>query len=248
VALILAEENMKDYLEDLLKFRAKLEEREAFALSRYGDGELRILKGNPIDYGEWKYDPTDATDSIFRERMLDSLRYRHPGYYVGISCPHCIGKDDFESVKRDSGQDESHLTWSTLFVNSNYPKFIADILPLFHHYEVVLVCKRHATFRNLPFTVTRDFRVGDNAWKGDYYLIGEIKQFIEREKVRGKLFLLCAGPFSCILAHQLHSFCPENFYIDIGSTIDPYLFGRAEGLTRGYLRGTPETQERCVWA
>ena len=44
-------------------------------------------------------------------------------------------------------------------VNSNYPKFIADILPLFHHYEVVLVCKRHATFRDLPFTVTRDFRV-----------------------------------------------------------------------------------------
>jgi len=238
---------MKDYLGDLLKLRAKLQSREAFALSRYGDGELRVLKGSPIDYGEWRYDPADAIDGVCRQRMLDALRYRHPSYYVGISCPHCIGEEDFKSMKRQSGQDDDQLTWSTLFVNSNYANFMTYILPLFKNYEVVLVCKRLASLERLPFSVVRDFRVGDNAWNADYHLIDSIKEYIEADVVRGKLFLLCAGPFSCILAHQLHSFCPENLYLDIGSPIDPYLFGPDAGLTRGYLRGTPEVAERCIW-
>jgi hypothetical protein len=38
------------------------------------------------------------------------------------------------------------------------------------------------------------------------------------------------------MAHQLHTLCQENTYLDIGSTLDPLLFGSA-GFSRRYLRG-----------
>jgi hypothetical protein len=220
--------------------------REPFAFARYGDGELPILQGRLIDYPEFKYDPDKATDRFFRERLLDSLQYRHPSYYVGISCPDCIGEENFEWVRRTSGQDEQHLTWSTVFVNSNYASYLKTVLPLYQTYDVILVCKNTATLDRLPFSVIKDFRIGNNAWKNDYDLVKEIGHYIRKARVRQSLFLFCAGPFAGILVHQLHRLSQENTYLDIGSTLDPYLFGPA-GLTRGYLRGNADLQDTCRW-
>ena len=238
---------MKTYRGDLIKFQNKLKRREPFAFSRYGDGELGILMGRLNRYPEFKYNPEDPTDSIVRERLLASFRYKSERYYVGISCPECIGEEKFEWAKRTSGQDDAHLTWATLFVNSNYGCYRHEVVPIFEEYDVVLVCKRPATLQNLPFSVCKDFRVGSNAWKDDYNLVEEIVGYVKQENIKGSLFLLCAGPFSCILAHQLHRLSQENTYLDIGSTLDPFLFGSA-GLTRRYLLGDKTLLEKtCIW-
>src|SRR5215510_6081742 len=186
---------MKDYLGDLLHFSERLKKRQPFSLARFGDGELRILKGEPIDYAEWKYDPEDPTDEICRQRMLQALRYKHETFYAGLSCPHCIGEADFQMLKRESGQNDHHLTWATIFVNSNYQNFLTHFLPQINGYKVVLICKNVASLGGLPFPVMRDFRVGINAWKQDYPLIKQIQTFIAKSKIEGGLFLLCAGPF-----------------------------------------------------
>jgi hypothetical protein len=236
---------MKDFRHELLKFRARLKRGEPFALSRFGDGESAILMNGPIETSEYRYDPQKATDFRLHKQLLESFCYKHCQYYVGISCPECIGMRNFRSMKKKSGQGDDHLTFACLFVDFNYSYFKRFFLPLFKEYEVILVCNEDASLKTLPFVVKKEFRVSMNAWKRDRHLIRKIHKYIEERKIRRHLFLLCAGPFSCILAHQLHSFCPDNFYIDIGSVLDPFFF---EEFTRGYMtKGSSYLKKACYW-
>ena len=57
---------------------------------------------------------------------------------------------------------------------------------------------------------------------------------------------MCAGPFGNILTHQLFEHNDNNTYIDIGSTLNPFLLGEI-GKNRGYLRGAPSLSQVCVW-
>jgi hypothetical protein len=238
---------VKTYRNALFEVQNRLRDREPFAFSRYGDGELRILMGQVNYYPEFKYVPDDPAYVFLRDRLLDSFVYKSDSYYVGISCPKCVGKEKFLWAKQKCGQRERQLTWATLFVNSNYNYFKEHVVPIFAEYEVVMVCGRSANLDALPFPVARDCRVGHDAWKEDYHLAHRLAELISREKIRGALFLLCAGPFSNILAHQLHVRSSENTYLDVGSTLDPYFFG-ARGLTRRYLRGEARfLQETCIW-
>jgi hypothetical protein len=238
---------VKTYLGDFDRFRNMLNNREPFALSRFGDGELNILMGKVTRYGEFQYDPNDPTDTYPRQRLLASFRHSGRRYYVGISCPNCVGEERFAWAKQHSMQNDDHLTWATLFVNSNYARYMAEIVPLFTKYDVVVVCHRSAVLQHLPFPVVRDYRVGNNAWKNDSDAAASLCDYIQRERLRAKLFLLCAGPFSCILAHQLYCQSEANTYLDVGSTLDPFLFCPSRG-TRRYLRGDKALLQRaCIW-
>jgi hypothetical protein len=239
---------MKTYRGALIALRNWLIDRRPFAFARFGDGELRILKKQRNPYAEFKYNPADPADDFFRERLLDAFRYRDPVYHVGIPCPKCVGMEKFLWAKRTSGQPEAQLTYAALLVNSNYEYFIEQVVPVFGQYQVMIVCNRLAALDRLPFAVARDFRVGFNAWRDNYHLAAQIAGYVARENVRGALFLLCAGPFSNILAQTLHAHRADSTYLDIGSTLDPFLFGQ-RGRTRRYLRGEKRLlNEVCVWA
>jgi len=238
---------MKDFRGDLIQIEDRLKNREPFAFSRFGEGELRILSGELRRYPEFRFDPADPGYVFLRERLLDSFRYRSDHYYVGISCPRCIGEDKFLWAKQASAQPEPQLTWANLFVNSNFSYYLEHVVPLFSMYRVVMVCHRSAGLEGLPFPVARDFRVEKNAWRTNYNLAHQIGEWIGRKGIKGALFLLCAGPFANILAHTLHARSPENTYLDVGSTLDPFFFG-SNGLTRRYLRGERQFMQRtCTW-
>jgi len=238
---------VKTYRGALIELHTWLKDRRPFALARFGDGELRILNGQFNRYPEFRYDPADPAYAFFRERLLESFRYQSESYYVGIPCPNCVGEESFLAAKRNSRQPERQLTWATLFVNSNYSYFRDQVIEVFAERRVVIVCHGSAVLDALPFPVERDFRVGTNAWRNDYHLADAIADHIAREKVTGALFLFCAGPFSNILAHRLHTLSDQNTYLDVGSTLDPFLFG-SRGLTRRYLRGEKRfLEETCVW-
>lgn len=238
---------MKTYRGDLINLHKKLKRREPFAFSRFGDGELRILMGQLNRYPEFRYDPVDPEYTFFRERLLESFRYQSETYYVGISCPKCVGEDKFLWAKQSSGQTEQHLTWATLFVNSNYPYYRDQVIPVFAEYRVFLVCHRLANVKTLPFPVARDFRIEYNAWKINFNIADQIADHIRQEHIKGALFLLCAGPLANILAQKLHARSEQNTYLDVGSTLDPFFFGD-RGLTRRYLRGEKRfLLETCIW-
>lgn len=238
---------MKDFRRDLVAMQGRLQRHEPFTFSRFGDGEIGILTDHPRHCPEFQYNRTDPGYGFLRERLLDSFRYQSTSYYVGISCPACVGMETFLHSKEMSCQAEPQLTWSTLFVNSNYLFYMKHVVPLFLTYPVFLVCHRSAALKELPFPVKRHICIDRNAWRVNFNLAHQITEFIGRKNIEGALFLLCAGPFANILAHALHAQSQKNTYLDVGSTLDPFLFGSA-GLTRRYLRGEARfLQHTCSW-
>lgn len=235
---------MKDFRGELHRFEGMLRRREPFAIARFGDGEIQLILDLVVTkYGDFSYDPQAAEQRWYRDRLIDSLRHQQRNYFVAISAPCCLGDADFFAYKMLAGQPEEALTFACLFVNDNYPIFLERWLPLFAEREVNVVCHRQAAPEALPFNVRRVWRVGDNAWIRDYALIDEIRASIRDERIADSLFLIAAGPFAGIVAQQLFAFAPGNTYIDVGSTLDPMLFGRD---TRPYHRGKTD-HNFCTW-
>lgn len=238
----------KDFKHDFISMLNRLKENKPFSLSRYGDGEFSIIIGQPINIlnkanGEFKYVP-NSDDEKYRENLIKSFKYQHKNYYVGIGCPCCIGVDNFNRMRDESEQPEDQLTWANIFVNNNYLNFQENFIPELGNHKTVLIANKKAKLDKLPFKPAKQFFVGSNAWKDDYTLIERIKNYIHQEKIRNYVFLIAAGPLANILVYQLHMFEKNNIYLDIGSTLDPYL---GLGRHRGYLRGANTLKKVCIW-
>jgi len=236
----------KSFREDLKILIDKLKTKEPFSFSKYADGELHILSNKPINNGEFWFNPKENQE--FRKQMIESFRFKNENYFVGISCPCCIGGLTVHNwLKKQSGQELTNLTWANLFVNGNHKHYLDKMVPHYSEFEVVLVSNSASNLDSLPFDVSKHFQIGKNAWVDNNELISEVKDFITTEEIKDNLFLFCAGPFGNILAHQLFEFNSQNTYIDIGSTLNHYLLGEA-GKTRGYLRNEPTINKICVWS
>ena len=239
----------KNFSDDLKIMYNALCNKEHFAFSKFADGELMILKGNSIDLtnkcnGEFKYRRGNFADEEFRDALTNSFRHQDPNYFIGIGCSCCIGEEDYNWMKSMSDQNQENLTWANIFVNSNYEFYFKNFIPEYKNHKVIMVCNRKANLTHLFPNLVKDFRVGTNAWKDDYRLIYEIKNYIDKNKIEDHLFLFAAGPFGNLLAHQLFSHNNKNTYIDIGSTLDPLM---GLGGTRGYHVGAPTINKVCIW-
>lgn len=235
----------KSFRNDLKIIIEKLKNRENFAFSKYADGELHILANKPVNNGEFWFVP--EKDSENRQHMIDSFTFKNDNYYVGISCPCCIGGLPVHNwMKTNSKQDNSHLTWANIFVNGNHDYYVSNMVPLYKEYDVVVVSNNDSNLDALPFDVKKHFSIGKNAWVQNYDVIAEMKGYIDNNSIEDHLFLFCAGPFGNILAHQLFKHNSNNTYIDIGSTLNVMLLGD-KGKNRGYLRGESSLKKMCVW-
>jgi hypothetical protein len=236
----------KDYREDLDVLVQKLKTQEPFSFSKYADGELHILSNKPINNGEFWFKPKE--DQEFRKQMIESFRFKDQNYFVGVSCPCCIGGLTVHNwLKRQSGQELTNLTWANLFVNGNHKHYLDKMVPLYSNFDVILVSNSSSTLEHLPFSISKHFQIGKNAWVDNNDLIDQMKDYITAEEIKNHLFLFCAGPFGNILTHQLFEFSKENTYIDIGSTLNHFLLGEA-GKNRGYLRNESSINKMCTWS
>jgi len=236
---------MKNFKEDIRKFRDKLANYERFSFSKYADGEWAVMSGENMNNGEFSFD--FIKDDLFRSELIESFQYKHPNYYVGISCPCCQSVKTFNRMKGFSGQSESNLTWANLWVNSNYGIFLKEVMPEFQKYDIFLVANEASFFTDLPFTPKKIYPVSNNAYKNSYHVIDEIKRDIQQSlitrDVKNYLFLFCCGPFGNILCHKLTEFYDGYTYMDIGSTLNPFL---RTGFYRGYY-GEHSSMKDCIW-
>ncbi|MBI5686698.1 MAG: hypothetical protein HZC54_16655 [Verrucomicrobia bacterium] len=257
---------MKTFEGDFHKLLDLLKRREPFAFNRFSDGELFILQnkelildaqqvkvGEKVTKGLYKQEDFKHFDprahSFHRDRLVDAFRFRAKNYFKGLSCRCCVGDESFRWQLEFHGSDDENLTWANLLVNGNYPRFIHEMYPLFNGYKTVVVCNDKADLSMFPFLV-KDFRVGYNAMVNDYGLIERMKQWIVENRVEGHLFLFSASAFSKLAIHQLYEHCGRNTFIDIGTTLNPFMKMR---LDRSYLKafwlGTrnADIHKICIW-
>jgi hypothetical protein len=225
----------KSFRSDIVLFKDRLKNQENFSFSKYADGEWAVIKNQQLNNGEFWFDPTNPDDAKKRETLVESFQYKHPNYYVGISCPCCQGDAVFNEMYEFSGQDDHHLTWANLWVNSNYKYYLSNILPLYKERQIVLFCNSKSTVERLPFRPDIVLSVENNAWANNWDLIEQTKNMITKNNMKNMLFLFCCGPFGNILCYELTKHCDENTYLDIGSTLNPFL--QSEGFKRHYYSG-----------
>lgn len=259
----------KTFENDFYRIKDLLARKESFAFNRFSDGELFILQNKESKLGdnlvkvgkaEWSgpyqkedhkhFDPQEH--SFYRNRLMDAFKHRQPNYFKGISCSCCVGKENlkFQLDVLDERHDDEFLTWANLIVNSNYPRFLSEMFPLFNNYKVVYICNNKVNVEALPF-VYKTFRVGYNAMINDYALINEIGKWIEENKVSNELFLFSASSFSKMAIHQLFKKYPDNTYIDVGTTLNAFI---DMSLERQYLgdfwnekESPSDINKVCIW-
>lgn len=257
---------MKDFKEHIQIFKQKLIDREPFAFARYSDGELYILQNKELkldnnliqvdtnlSYGSYKpqdfkhFDPNKHED--FRKKLIEAFKYRQHNYYKGISCRCCVGDESFDNQIYIHNGDDEFLTWANLFVNSNYSTFIEEIVPIIQTYNTIMICHKDADLNKLEF-VQKDFRVGYNAMINDYHKIKNIENWINQNNITNHLFLFSASTFSNLAIYELYKKYPLNTYLDIGTTLTPYM---NMPMDRSYLqeywfkRVGNDLNKCCIW-
>lgn len=230
-------------------FINKLNNKENFTLSRWGDGELMILEGKDIDLtkkgnGEFRYINGDDECEIARSILKKSYTYSDDAYYIGIACRCCVGDDKFEYMKNESTQKDDKLTWANIFVNSNFKYVQTDLIPALKNRKVNIVCNINSNLDRFPFNLKNIWKVGTDAWTSDFEIIDAISDYITDNDIKDEVFLFAAGPLANMLTYKLHLVSNKNTYIDIGSILDKEL---GLMLTRGYQKGAPTLNKTCIW-
>jgi len=257
---------MKNFEDDFYMLLDLLKKGEPFAFNRFSDGELYILQNKELildatqvkvgsDVMEGIYQSEDfkrfhpEEHSFYRDRLVDAFTFTKRNYFKGLSCRCCVGEASFQWQLDFHGEYDRNFTWANLFVNGNYPKFIHEMYPVFNEYKTVFVCNEKADLTVLPFLV-KDFRVGYNAMVQDYGVIEEIKNWIRENDTSGYLFLFAASTLSKMAIHQLYEFCDRNTYLDIGTTLNPFMNMRID---RTYLKSFwlgakgSDISKICIW-
>ena len=226
---------MKNFKKDLVNIHNFLKEKKPFAFSKYADGEYKILVNEAItNCDNWTFIPDEHR--LERKLLMESFQYDHEDYVVGVSCPCCQPKNHVEWM-RDTVKTKN-LTWANLFVNSNYEYFINEFISIFDKWdkEVFLFANEQGISKKMPFNMKSWQEPFLSHWIG----VGEKKA----KEVEGALFLFSGGPLGNILCHKLHKMNPNNTYIDIGSTISPWVVGK----NRDYhFQGMDFNKQTCIW-
>jgi len=229
---------MKDFTQEIYKFFDIFKKGYPFSFSKYADGEWAIITDDYLNNREFEH--SENTPLFFKQKLIDSIRYKDPNYYIGTCCPCCNG-DRADKMRKFSNQSENNMTYANIFVNSNYPIYKETFLKEYSKHSIHLIANEKSKIENLPFKIEKFYPIGFNAWVNNYNLIEEIKQ----KNLSNKLFLFCAGPFGNILAQQLYESNKQNIYLDIGSTLNPWL--QSEGFKRDYYINGYFSERKCVW-
>ena len=103
---------------------------------------------------------------------------------------------------------------------------MSKAIPIFRdRKDIYLICNDKSDVDALPFNIKHSFTLPRNAWKTPpETLLKKIKKMISKDKLKGVLFLVCAGPSAALYIKELCAFEPSNTYIDLGSILDTFFF------------------------
>jgi hypothetical protein len=231
----------KIYLNESFEFFwKKLESGENFTLLRYNDGEYALCAGRPFNAASgWQ---VGEGMTKLGEALKISLSLVAPDVYYGISCP-CCSEEAYNWYR--TRLNTQNVTFATLWVNINYPKFKENFPKLTR--DAVLVANHRAKGVKIAnLNILKHYEIPDDCigfWEnGAQNLINMIENdFGARDNL---LYVFSAGPLSEPVIYQLYKNNPNNCYIDFGSCIDAFYHDKP---TRNYMRANSQTREKNCW-
>jgi hypothetical protein len=243
----------KDFKAEFDKFKKMLTDKENFAFARFSDGEMFIMQnktvvlapsyfvtgdrvGNNIYTKEEQKEFHPEKDQFYRERLIESFQFNKGNYFKGICTKTDVGEEAFRwQLDLQGGGDEDHLTFANVLINSNYGRYVEEIVPLFGDREIIYVANEMANLDGLPFKVKKHFPIGSNCMINDYGVVEKVKKYISEHQLTDHVVLCSAASLSNYIIHECYRDNHNNTFLDVGSSLNPYLGLEGWKFTRGYL-------------
>lgn len=212
---------------ELNRVCARILRREPFVHYRFGDGELLLIDGLEIGPNTQaaKTDLWQAPARLTRlgEDLRTVLEEQGPWAEFGIPCP-CCNDAGYRRLLRTI--QRSPVVPANLFINANYRPFLRWLATL---QGAAVVSNERASVQEMPFCVTGRMTVPDDGVV--YYethreeLLCKARRFAESLPPRSIVFV-SAGPLAEVLLFFMWNHCPEHVYVDVGSALDEFSYGR----------------------
>ncbi len=223
---------------ELKKFIGKIETNERFVFIRFSDGELEILRGSRLILGEsgivWSrgtssfkypiYDHKDfdpERDKALKEALIASARHQSAEYFKGIPTKHNGDEDARNLMIQLNGGTDQNLTFSDLWINSNYRLFLRNVFPLLQSRPVTLVANHRARPENVSDQWNL-YPIPDGAFQDHQRIVREAIEHIKM-LAPGTIVLSSASSISNLIGHQVSLQNWDVTFIDIGTAIHELL-------------------------
>ena len=190
-------------LEDIIK---KIENKENFAFSRFGDGEwlnIRKSPGQNCDGNIYFHELGDRLKNIVENKQ---------DYYIGAQNLKWNLPSDSAQYKANFYHD------SDVF---HFASMDGKLQPLFEVLKKVhIVYIGNSNLSQLPFINEFIEIPMNNVWTQYNKVLNKISSTFTNNH---KLYLLSAGMCANVFIHDLWALDKTNSYIDVGSVFDPYI-------------------------
>lgn len=200
-------------------FIDKIKKGENFAFARNADGERAIMLGISVESQEKKWTSPNFVSKLGID-LLNSLNIKDKRFYYAISCPCC----DREAYYWYSSRIENkNKTFANLWINANFRHFRAKFESI--KKDAILIANYRAKGVKIGnINILKHYEIDDDCisfWeKHAPNMIDSIKK--DFGKIDNLLYVVSAGPMSCVIIERLFLHNPNNIYVDFGSSIDSY--------------------------
>ena len=219
---------------ELKKFMGKIESNERFVFIRFSDGELEILRGSKLvldksgivwsrgtsDFQYPTYDHKDfdpVRDKTLMDSLVASASHRSNAYFKGIPTRHNGDYDAKNLMIQLNGGTEDNLTFSDLWINSNYRLFLREVFPILKSRPVTVV----ANYRTIPDKISEQWTlipIPDAAFQDHQRVVDNAVAQISK-LTPGSIVLSSASSISNLIGHQVSLRERDVTFIDIGTAL-----------------------------
>lgn len=220
-------------------FIKNLINKTPFSFVRFSDGETEILrnryleinagktvfrgkefKNNFPQFDSKRFDPTIHQN--IRRDLLDSALFKDDKFYKGIPTSHNKAYKDKDLMLRLNGGFDYNITFSDLFLNSNFKRYKDEVVPLFESFGNIYVIANYRAKPTGILSKAKHISVPDNFFSSyEETLSSVLEELSDIEE--GALVLSSASSLSNIIAHKIFLNRKDITFLDIGTSINELL-------------------------
>ena len=224
---------------ELARFEQYLLSGERFTFVRFSDGECEILDGNSLEisdsgvkwsrgssqfrYPDYDFKSFDASrDTALRADLISCAQFQSSSFFKGIPTGHNNSPHHSKMLFDFNGASCAGLTFSDLFINSNYKRFVSSSFPILKAKSNVALI---GNFRMKPALVNPDWKhhkIGDNLF-GEYLATVESSLAFISALPPQSIVLSSASSITNVLGKRAHELGLPITFIDIGTALHPFM-------------------------
>jgi hypothetical protein len=222
---------------DLDRFEGLVRERSPFTFVRFSDGEIEILRNRKLviadgvtefrgkrssnqfpEFDQKRFDPRRGQD--VRGDLLASAVFRDSGYFKGLPTRHNNAIGDREFMLRLNGGFTPQMTFSDLFLNSNFLRARSNFFPfLVASFEELIVVGNWRCELKGYLERGRLVQIPDDFFSSYQQTLDSVQAALQ-DAPESALILSSASSLSNVLGHRLRFSRPDLTFLDIGTVLN----------------------------